>query len=198
MTKRLLLVSALLLVTGGCASTKGLDVVYPPDGINRALLASAKPRRVALGPVTDRRRDGRVGVEPESKKDIVTRRPVSEIVRDALALELGANGHTVTSERAAVVLAVDVEDFRLDVTPGYSSAQWVGKVVIALSVTDGQSGLRLLDRRYVGIDRRQAELESETAARDVMTTALTRAMRDLATDRDLARAFARAVTASIR
>jgi uncharacterized lipoprotein YajG len=196
--KRQLLVLAILFVTGGCASTKALDVVYPPDGVNRALLASAKPKRVALGPVTDRRRDVRVGVQPESKKDIVTRRPVSEIVRDALALELGANGHTVTADRADVVVAVDVEDFRLDVTPGYSSAQWVGKVVIALAVSDGHSGLRLLDRRYVGIHRRQADLESETAAREVMTLALTRAMRDVATDPDLVRSFARAATALAR
>ena len=195
--KRVLLPLALLLATG-CSSTKGLDVVYPPDTVNRALLASAKPRRVALGPVTDRRRDVRVGVEPESKKAIVTRRPVSDIVRDALATELTANGHAVAPDRAEVTLAADVEDFRLDVTPGSSSAQWVGKVVIALSVSDGQSGLRLLDRRYVGIHRRQAELESPTAAREVMTVALTRAMHDLATDPDLARAFARATTALAR
>lgn len=195
--KRLLLPLALLLAVG-CSSTKGLDVVYPPDTVNRALLASAKPRRVALGPVTDRRRDVRVGVEPESKKDIVTRKPVGDIVRDALATELAANGHTVAPDRTDVALAADVEDFRLDVTPGSSNAQWVGKVVIALSVSDGQSGLRLLDRRYVGIHRRQAELESPTAAREVMTLALTRAMHDLATDPDLARAFARATTALVR
>src|SRR5262249_40573623 len=101
----------------------------------------------------------------------------------------------VAPERAEVILSADIEDFRLDVTPGYSSAQWIGKVVIALSVSDGQSKLRLLDRRYVGIHRRQAEAEAPPAPREVMTVALTRAMHDLATDPDLARAFAQATTA---
>jgi hypothetical protein len=194
--RRLLLVLPLLLLVAGCASKTGLDVVYPPDRVNAAMLSSAPPRRVTLGPITDRRREARLGVALESKKDIVTRRPVSEIVRDALALELTANGHTVAADHADVVLAVDVEDFRLDALPGYSGTQWVGKVVLALGVTDGHTGLRLLERRYVGINRLQAEADSETAPRAVIDTALLRAMHDLATDPELVRAFARVSTAA--
>jgi len=195
--RRLLLLPALLLVAG-CASSTGLDVGYPAEGVNRAMLASSPPRRVALGPVTDRRREARIGVAPESKKDIVTRRPDGDIVRAALELELGANGHAVAADRADVALAADVEEFRLDVIPGYAGAQYVGKVVIALGVTDGHTGLRLLDRRYVGIHRRQADADSESAPREVMDTALARAMHDLATDPDLVRAFARVSTAAAR
>ena len=196
--RRLLLLPALLLVAG-CASTKGLEVVYPPDRVHAAMLSAAPPRRVALGPVTDRRHEARIGVMPESKKDIVTRRPVAEIVRDALALELTANGHAVAADRADVTVTADVEAFRLDAIPGYSGTQYVGKVVIALAVRDGYSGRPLLDRRYVGIHRRQAtEDEAESAPREVMDLALARAMHDLATDPELVRAFARAATALAR
>jgi uncharacterized lipoprotein YajG len=161
--------------------------------VNRATLASASPRRVTIGPVVDRRRETRLGVDPERKKDIVARRPVADIVRDALALEIGANGHALDGAGGAdVALAADVEEFRLDVVRGYSNAQFVGKIVLALAVTDARTGTRLLDRRYVGIHRREAELESETAGREALDTALARTMHDLATDPDLARAFARA------
>jgi Uncharacterized lipoprotein len=187
---------AVALIAAGCASARGLDVTYPATGVNRALLASAEPRRVALALVSDRRRDARIGTEPESKKDIVTRRPASEIVREALALELDANGHTVTSGPADAVLAATVEEFRLDIAPGYESTQYVGKVVIALAVTDGRTGDRLLDRRYVGTNRRLADPEAEGAPRETMDTALARAMHDLATDPELVRALARASTAA--
>jgi len=194
--RRALLLLGLLLAAGGCASGAGLDVGYPVSGVNRAMLASAPSRSVTLGPVTDRRPETRIGTDPESKKDIVTRHPVGDIVRDALAAELDANGHRLTSGRADVVLGADVEEFRVDVVAGHASTQYVGKVVIALAVTDGHTGHRLLDRRYVGIKRLQADADSETATRAVMDAALARAMHDLATDPDLVRAFARVSTAA--
>jgi uncharacterized lipoprotein YajG len=195
---RLLAGLLLLLPAAGCSHTVGLDVAYPAAGVNRALLASAAPRRVAVGPITDRRRETRLGIEPESGKDIVTRRPVSEIVREALALEVGANGHTAAPDQPDLTLAADVEDFRLDVLRGYKNAQLVGKVVLAVMVTDARTGGVLLARRYAGVHRREAADESDRDPRATMDTALARAMHDLATDPDLARAFAGIAPAAAR
>jgi len=195
---RTLRLLAVLVVAAGCTSAHGVDVGYPAAGVNRALLASAAPRRVALGPVTDRRQDTRLGVEPLSKKDIVTRRPVTEIVREALTLELGANGLAVAADHPDVVLATDVEEFRLDVIAGRSGGQYVGKVALALRVSHGATGQRLFDRRYVGVTRRQTDADPMSAAREAMDTALARAMRDLATDPELARAITGTVSALAR
>jgi hypothetical protein len=184
-----------LLAAAGCASTAGLDVGYPEAGVNRSLLASAPARRVAIGSVTDRRTEARIGVELESKKDVVTRRPVTEIVREALALELGKNGHVVTSGATDVVLSADVEEFRLDAVSGYSNVHYVGKVAIALVMTDGRGGQRVFARRYVGIKRRLADPDATDAPREVMDAALARAMHDVATDAELVRALARLSTA---
>jgi len=184
-----------LLAAAGCASTAGLDVGYPEAGVNRSLLASAPARRVAIGPVTDRRTEARIGVELESKKDVVTRRPVTEIVREALALELGKNGHVVTSGATDAVLSADVEEFRLDAVSGYSNVHYVGKVAIALVMTDGRGSHRLFARRYVGIKRRLADPDAEGVAREVMDAALARAMHDVATDAELVRALTRLSTA---
>ena len=188
------------LALSGCgAARSGLDVRYPEAGVNRAMLSTTPARRVAIALVVDRRPQTRIGVEPEKKKDIVTRRPVVEIVREAIVQELGANGHTVAPDRSDVVLAPAVEEFWLDAVPAASSnVQYVGKVVIALTVTDGPSGQRLLARRYVGIKRQQAPTDAEHAPREVMDAALARAMHDLATDPELVRAFKRASTAAVR
>ena len=187
---------AVLAVSGCGASRSGLDVRYPEAGVNRSMLASAPPRRVEITPVADRRLDTtRIGTWPKDGGDIVTKRPVAEIVGEALALEIRKNGHVVVSDKKDVVLAGAVEEFRLDVAAGYSSTQYVGRVVIAVTLTDGHSGGQLLTRRYVGISRRQVDKDSEIGWRDMMDVALARSMHDLATDPELAAVLTRLYTA---
>ena len=187
---------AVLAVSGCGASRSGLDVRYPEAGVNRSMLASAPPRRVEITPVADRRLDTtRIGTWPKDEGDIVTKRPVAEIVGEALALEIRKNGHVVVSDKKDVVLAGAVEEFRLDVAAGYSSTQYVGRVVIAVTLTDGHSGDQLLTRRYVGISRRQVDKDSEIGWRDMMDVALARSMHDLGTDPELAAVLTRLYTA---
>jgi hypothetical protein len=190
---RVLPALAVLLVAAGCSSVSinGLDVGYPEAGANRAMLAVLTPLRIEIAPVTDRRLDARrVGASPQDKKDIVTSRPVTEIVRDALAIELVKNGHAVAGSGADAVLVVDVDECWLDIVTSYGATHYVGKVAIALAVTNGRTGERVVARRYVGIRRRQVEADSQAARREVMDVALARTMHDLATDRALVAALA--------
>jgi len=191
------LLSLAALVSSGCARPSGLDVRYPEAGANRAMLASVERRRVEIKPVTDGRVDTtRIGSKPDNGGDLVTSRPVADIVHEALAVEIGKNGHAVVAERSDVVLAADVEEFWLDVVRGYTTTQYVGKVVIAVTVLDGRTGDSILTRRYVGVRRRQVDTVSDDAAREVMDAALARSIRDLATDPALVTAFGRVTTAA--
>ena len=186
---RFLAVLAALAAVGGCGSA--LDVRYRETAANPALLSSIPPRRIVIGPVTDRRADRtRIGVRPASQDAIVTRRPVEEIVREALAVELAKNGHVVDGSPGDLVVAADVEEFWIDAARRRAATQYVGRVAIALAVVDAHSGGRLLTRRYVGIKRREADADAEGAWREVMDAALARAIRDVATDPDLAAALA--------
>ena len=189
---RALVSLVVLLIAGGCssASTNGLDVGYPEAGANRAMLAGITPLRMAIGPVIDRRADAvRVGSSPLDKKDIVTRRPVTDIVRDALVVELGTNGHAVVGTGADAAFAVDIDEFWLDLLPSYGATHYVGKVAVALAVTNGRTGERVVARRYTGIRRQLVEADSRDARRAVMDAALARTMHDLATDRVLVTAL---------
>jgi hypothetical protein len=192
----IVLLSLLLPTISGCGTT-GLDIHYPEARVNRTLLASAPPRRVEITPVDDRRSDtARVGVKSKNTGDIVTSRPVPDLVREALVLELSKNGHSVVSSDRDVVLAATIEDFRLDEVTGYASRRYVGRVVIALNIVDGRSGEILLTRRYVGIKRRDIDKASEGARGETMDAALARTMHDLATDPELAKALASVRTAA--
>ena len=192
------LLSLLLPTISGCG-TAGLDVHYPEARVNRTVLASAPSRRVEIKPVADRRRDTtRIGVKPKNSGDIVTSRPVADLVHEALVLELSKNGHSVVSNGQDVVLAATVEDFRLDEVAGYASTRYVGRVVIALNIVDEQTSEILLTRRYVGIKRREIDKASEDARRETMDAALARTMHDLATDPELAKVLASVRTAGRR
>ena len=194
-----LLSLAALLGGAGCASVSTLHVAYPEAAVNRAMLASVQSRRVEIRPVADRRMDvGRIGTRPADGKAVVTSRPVPDVVREALALEIGKNGHALVTERGDVVLAADVDEFWLDAIAGYTTTQYVGRVVIALILVDGPTGSPLATRRYVGIKRQQVDKPTDDVARAVMDAALARAMRDLATDGALVAAFARATAAAPR
>lgn len=186
---------ATLIVGGGCGATTSLDIRYPEAGVQPAMLASVAPRRIGINSVIDRRpQPARIGLAPKSEKDIVTRRPVADIVREALAIEVTRNGHAVAGDQEDAVLAAAVEEFRLDIVAGHPTSQGVGRVVIALAVADGRTGATVLARRYTGIRRQQFEKDSARAWREVMDIALTRTMRDLATDPELAAALARLPT----
>lgn len=183
-----LILAAALSTLAGCAS---LDIGYPETVANRARLASVAPRRVVVGPITDRRMDQtRIGAKPTNGDGIKTRRPVADIVHEAFVVELTKNGHVVVPEGDIRVVA-DVEEFWLDAAGHNATTQYVGRVAIALAVKDERGGVMLLTRRYVGTKRRQAEADSKDAWRDVMNIALARAMRDIATDPDLVAALAR-------
>jgi hypothetical protein len=180
-------------VTALCGCTSALDVGYPEAAANRGLLASVAPRRVAVGPVTDRRTDQtRIGARPENGKPIVTARPVADIVRDALVVELTRNGHAVVPEGGDVRVAADVDDFWLDTASRDGTTQYVGHVALAVAIRDERGGSTVLVRRYAGTKRRYANPDAREAWREVMETALARTVRDLATDPQLVTALATA------
>jgi hypothetical protein len=142
--------------------------------------------------MTDRRADAsRIGVTPEGGKALVTSRPVSDIVHDALVAEVGANGHQIVDGPGDVVLSGDVQEFWLDALGDSGSRQYVGRVAITLALADGRTGERLLTRRYVGIRRQTADADAKAAWRDVMDLALARTMHDVATDPELALTLSR-------
>jgi uncharacterized lipoprotein YajG len=180
-----------LVLAAGCA--RRIDVSYPESAANRALLSSVTPRRVVVAPVTDRRAEqGRIGVELPKGKPIVTARPVPDIVRDALVVELTKNGHEVVQGTGDVVVAAGVEEFWLDAVGRAASTHYVGRVAIAVVLTDGRTGEPLLTRRYVGLRRRTGEADSKDTWREIMDTALARTIHDVATDPDLVLNVARA------
>jgi uncharacterized lipoprotein YajG len=176
-----------MTLSAGCASST-LEIRYPETAASHA--PSFAPRRVVVARVTDRRGDtSRIGAAPEDGKPILASRPVPDIVRDALVAELRRSGHEVVAEAGDMVVSAEVDEFWLDAIGHSASVQYVGRVAIAIAVTDGHTGEPLLRHRYVGITRRTGDSGSRDAWRDVIEVALARTIHDVATDRDLVSAL---------
>ena len=175
----------------GCAG-RTVNVGYPESAVHRALLGSVPPQRVVIAPVGDRRADkSRIGMSPKDGKPLVTARPVTDIVQEALATEVGKNGHDVVAGPGDIVVAADVEEFWLDAVGKSANTQYVGRVAIAVVIVDGRTSDRLMTRRYVGIKRSTGEADAGGRWRQVMDTALARTIHDLATDPDVAATISR-------
>jgi uncharacterized lipoprotein YajG len=184
----------LLLLAGCSATTAPLAVDYRAIVARRGPLSTLAPRRVRVADFADTREEihgigyrrnifeGRAGL-------IETTRPVTEIVRDALAVELARNGHRLSEGAAELVLSGEVGLFWFDAKGQILSSDYMGVVGITLRVSDGGSGAVLLVRNYQGFSLEGGTAGAEETYTRVMNSALSRMVRSVATDRRLVRAF---------
>lgn len=181
-----LLVALTAAALGGCASTTPtLNVNYAEAQASRGPLSSVEPRRFDIA-VNDKRPDiARIGYKCNGLKtgDILSSRPVPDIVRDALVVELQKNGHLLAKDGQELSLAVDVTEFWFDLN--------IGTVGMTLTVADRRTGALLLTQRYQGTHWERSVFYVGTCegAMNAMNAALERMIRDLATDPKLVQAL---------
>jgi len=144
--------------------------------------------------VVDKRPDtARVGYKRntfnQKMADIVTSRPVPDVVRDALATELKTNGHLIAAGDRDLAFAVDVNEFWFDLQVGMWTIEHLGTTGVTLTVNDVRTGAVLLNQRYQGNHRAERAAGYEGTWEEVMNAALERMMRDIATDPKLVEVF---------
>jgi len=189
------LAGVLALLAGCSAITAPLPLDYPAAAARRGPLSALAPRRVRLADFADAREErqgigyhrnifeGRTGV-------IEATRPVTEIVRDALAVELLKNGHPLGEEGAELVLGGEVGLFWFDAKRRILSSDYMGVVGITLRISDAGSGTVLLVRGYQGFYAEQGTGAAEETCTRVMNAALSRLVRSVTTDHRLVELFA--------
>ena len=186
MLRRVLVVLCVLILTG-CAFTKAtLDVGLKQSDTGRGPLSSVPPMIVGIADLADKRPDtARIGYKKNSfgskTADIVTERPVSAIVRDAIAAEFAANGHRI-GESADLLVSGTVTTFWFELTPHFSTLEFGGTVAADLTVADAKTGQALVTRSYQGNYTDKSMVGYEGTWQRVMNTALERMVRDIASD----------------
>jgi hypothetical protein len=184
--------SALVLL-GGCAFTKAtLNVGYTDAMATRGPLSSVTPRRIDLGAFTDKRAETeRIGYKRNmygsKTADIVTTKPVPEIVKDALTAEFRKNGHEVTTANRDLVISGDITTFWFEFQVNFFTVEFFGTSAVKLNVVDGKTGKTLLTRDYQGHYTEKSGGGLDGTWERVMNEALQRMVREISTDLQLIR-----------
>jgi len=185
-----------LLVFSGCAFTQAkLDVAYQEATARKGPLALAASRDVEIGTFTDTRTEtDKIGYKKngfgQKAATIVTKRPVPDIVRNAVVTELKLNGHNPgRSGSSSLVLEGDVTTFWFDLQSNLFTVDFLGTVAMELRLRDPETGRLLLARTYQGHYAEKSRGGLDGTWERVMNVALERMIREMSTDRRLLEAL---------
>ncbi|MBI4527015.1 MAG: hypothetical protein HY695_24735 [Deltaproteobacteria bacterium] len=200
LVSRCLLVVCLTSVIAGCVLTDAtLEIGYTAAQASRGPLAAIPPARVEIGAIEDRRPErDKIGYKRHGLSDqwktakMTTKKAVPEIVREALAIELTKNGHSVGGLGDDLILSGEVTDFWCDIRPGVYAWEFVASTELDLTLADRKAGSTLYRRTYRGYHRDTVVHAALASAWErVMNKALEEMMREIGTDVSLAQAASR-------
>lgn len=187
----LLVLMWLSLTLGGCAFTQAnLNVAYDDAKAAKGPLSNVPARRLAIGEFKDVRPErDKIGYKRNGygmkTADIVTQKPVTDIVRQAVSAEFSKNGHRISGDAPEFVLAGEITTFWFDMQVNFWSVEFMGTVAVDFSVADGKSGAALATRKYQGHFNEKSLGGLDSTWERVMNTALALMIEEMSTDTKL-------------
>jgi Uncharacterized lipoprotein len=181
----------LSLTLGGCAFTQAnLNVGYDEAKAAKGPLSEIPSRQLTIGEFKDVRPErDKIGYKRNGygmkTADILTQKPVPEIVREAVTAELSKNGHATASKAPELVLAGEITTFWFDTQINFWSVEFMGTVAMDLNVTDGKTGAPLLARKYQGHFNEKSLGGLDATWERVMNAALALMIEEMSTDTKL-------------
>lgn len=179
------------LFTSGCAFTQAnLNVKYDSQNARSGPLSSIKPVTVDIQEFTDARPEKyKIGYKRngwgQQTADIITKKPVPEIVKEALSSEFLKNGHLVACKNNSLTISGEITSFWFDTQINFWTIEFMGTVGIELSVKAKETGGVLYKHAYQGHYNEKSMGGLDGTWERVMNTALERMVRDVSTDNKL-------------
>lgn len=183
------------LFFGGCAFTQAnLNIAFDESKAAPGPLSSIRPLPAAVGEFKDVRPErDKIGYKKNGygmkTANIVTTKPVPDIVRDALVVELSKNGHNISPTNKDLVFSGEITTFWFDYQINFWTIEFMGTVAINLNLLDGKTGSPLFSRQYQGHYNEKSTGGYTGTWEKVMNTALERLLEDVSTDAKLLEAL---------
>ncbi len=184
--------------TLGCETA--LQLKYRPLSNPDNLLVSVSPIKIRLLNLEDNRKGspeptlvGERQMRVESQKlDVMSKRPVSEVIIDALSSELIKNGHSVVEDNEDLSIKGKIQTFWLktDVTPG----EWdvIGEIQVVLEVVNSGNGESTLLGPYSARNNEVRSMNPEIIILDrVLSGTLSKLVKKISLDTKFASALAK-------
>jgi curli biogenesis system outer membrane secretion channel CsgG len=180
-----------ILALSGCAFTQAnLNVRYAEENAKKGPLSSVRPLSVEVGEFIDKRPEtDKIGYKRngfgQKTANIVTTKPVPQIVREAILIEFLKNGHLTGGPDNNVVLSGTITSFWFDCQINFWTVEFMGTVSVDLNVIDGKTGATLLMHTYQGHYNEKSMGGLAGTWERVMNTALERMIQQMSTDNKL-------------
>jgi curli biogenesis system outer membrane secretion channel CsgG len=179
-----------ILALSGCAFTQAnLDIKYADASVKKGPLSSVRPLKIEVGEFTDKRSEtDKIGYKRngfgQKTANIVTTKPVPQIVREAILTEFLKNGHLSGGDKN-IILSGTITSFWFDYQINFWTVEFMGTVSVDLNVLDGKTGSVLLTRAYHGHYNEKSMGGLEGTWERVMNAALERMVQQMSTDNKL-------------
>ncbi len=192
---KLIYLGSLLLFVSGCAFSQAeLEVKYDQARAKLGPLSSIKSLEIQVAQFEDKRpHDHTIGYKRTGfgtkAGNVVTTRPVTEIVREAIVITLQKNGHVITNKKENIKISGVVETFWFEYQMNVFTMEFIGTIAVNLTLEDSQTNNSLFSKRYFG--HHNAELYSgyHKEMAQVMNSALEDLTTQITTDTQLIEAL---------
>jgi uncharacterized lipoprotein YajG len=191
---RVFLLAAVFALVQGCAfGTARLNVAARPSTSFKGPLSQVAPLSFDVMPLEDARSDkARIGWKKngygQNTADIVTIRPVAELVAEAIRAGLQQNGHTA-SVPANINISGSVTRFWFEVKPNFWTVEFTGNVECDLEFVSTRTGMTVYKSRYSGTYTDKTGGGLEATWTQVMDASIEKLVEDIVFDANLIEAL---------
>lgn len=184
----------LVVLIQGCAfTTARLDVAARPNTNFKGPLSQLATTKFDIQPLTDERSDkARIGWKKngygKNTADILSTRPVTEIVAAGIRAGLQQNGHTVALP-ADIAISGSVTRFWFEVKPNFFTIEFTGNVECDLQFVKAGTTQEVYKSRYSGTYTKKTGGGLEATWTEVMDASVEKLVEDIVFDANLIEAL---------
>ena len=190
---RIALLLTVVLIQGCAFTTARLNVAARPNADFKGPLSQVPPTKFDVQALTDARSDkARIGWKKNgygsNTADILSTRPVSDVVTDAIRAGLQQNGHTAAMP-GDIVISGSVTRFWFEVKPNFFTIEFTGNVECDLQFVRTGTTQEVYKSRYSGTYTRKTGGGLEATWTEVMDASVEKLVEDIVFDANLIEAL---------
>jgi hypothetical protein len=190
---RIVLLLAVVLIQGCAFTTARLNIAARPNTDFKGPLSQVAPTKFDVQALTDTRSDKqRIGWKKNgygsNTADILSTRPVTDLVAEAIRAGLQQNGHAVALP-ADITISGTVTRFWFEVKPNFWTIEFTGNVECDLQFVRSGANKEVYKSRYSGTYTRKTGGGLEATWTEVMDASLEKLVEDIVFDANLIEAL---------
>jgi YajG family uncharacterized lipoprotein len=190
---RIILLLTVILIQGCAFTTARLNIAARPNTDFKGPISQVAPTKFDVQALTDARSDkARIGWKKNgygsNTADILSTRPVTDLVAEAIRAGLQQNGHTLALP-ADITVSGSVTRFWFEVKPNFWTIEFTGNVECDLQFVRAGTNNEVYKSRYSGTYTRKTGGGLEATWTEVMDASLEKLVEDIVFDANLIEAL---------